>query len=75
MVKKRLSKEYMELLRRNQNSVMTVGLAQPCLVLPPPRQDDQDQEHKDDQDHEQQEDPSQEHQDDLNHDYSDRYNR
>ena len=48
MVKKRLSKEYMELLRRNQNSVMTVGLAQPCLVLPPLRHQDREEEHRDD---------------------------
>ena len=52
MVKKRLSKEYMELLRRNQNSVMTVGLAQPCLVLPPPRQEDLSKENHNERDHE-----------------------
>ena len=56
MVKKRLSKEYMELLRRNQNSVMTVSQAQPCLVLPPPRHEDPDQEHQDDGDQEHQDD-------------------
>ena len=37
MVKKRLSKEYMALLQRNQNSVMTVGQAQP----PPLPEDDE----------------------------------
>ena len=63
MVKKRLSKEYMELLRRNQNSVMTVSQAQPCLVLPPPRHEDHDREHQDDCATTHQDDCDQEHQD------------
>ena len=54
--------------------MMTVGLAQPCLVLPPPRQDNRDHEHQDHHDQEHQIDHDQEHQDDLNHEPTDHVN-